>query len=392
MDFRLTEDQEQFREGICEFLKGELTSDVFSRYEDLTESSLVSADWVRGFRERLAATGYLSMGWPIEYGGGGRDMVYQLLFHEEYHYHQGPDLGAAYTYLAPSIMLLGSDEQKNFFLPRIARGEIDLFVGYSEPEAGSDLANLQCRAVLDGDEFVVHGQKLFSSRAQHAEYAWMVVRTDPNVPKHKGISLLIVDMKSPGITIGYYKTMSGWLHPTVYFDSVRVPRSSLVSELNRGWYHVMAALDFERASIGNPGQVLRQYDILLKYCKETYQGGHPLINDPRVGSLLAKLAAEVRACRSMAYWVASIHARGEYPQHETSLAALFKRETVRSIQTAHLSLLGAWGQLRPHSPSAPLDGKVEHAYLNDMFYHFAAGGMDITRNVIARRGLGLPRD
>ena len=392
MRFQLTVDQERFRSDLCQFLQNELTAEIVRQNEDLTDDSRYKWGFVKSFRKRLAAEGYVGMDWPVEHGGGDKDMVYQVLYHEEMDYHNAPGLTATYTFLPPAIMLYGTEEQKQEFLPRIRRGEIAFFLGYSEPEAGSDLANLQCHAVLEGDEFVINGQKLFSTTANHADYAWLAVRTDPDAPKHRGISLLIVDMKSPGISLDWYKTMAGWWHHGVHFDNVRVPRSMLVGELNRGWYHIMGAIDYERASIGNPGQVVRQFDQLLTYCRQTKHNGGYIIDGLPVRNLLADLAADVRAARLTAYWVASMHAYGEHPQHETSLAGLFKREAVRRIQVAHLELMGPYAQLSPGSKWAPLDGHIERGYRNDMLFHFAAGGFDITRNVIAGRGLGLPRD
>jgi hypothetical protein len=289
-------------------------------------------------------------------------------------------------------MLLGTEEQKRLLLPRLSGGELDILVGYSEPEAGSDLANLQCRAVLEGDEFVVNGQKLFSSGADHCHYCWLAVRTDPDAPKHRGISLLIVDMKSPGITIDWYKTMGDWWHHGVHFDNVRVPRSMLVGEMNRGWYHIMAAIDFERAANGNPGHAVRLYDLLVQFCRETQRNGHSLMDDPAVRNLLVDLATDVRCSRLVSYWVASMQAKGMYPQHETSLVTMVMRETAMRLSAASTELMGPYAQLRPGSRWALLDGEMEHAYRNDMYFSFAAGGFDITRNVIARRGLGLPRD
>ena len=392
MQFQLTEEQESFRRDVCQLLQKELTPEVRQAHHDPSESSGYAWRWVKEFRKNLAEKGYIGIGWPKEYGGSSKDMVHQVLFFEEMDYHGAPSLGSTFTYLAMGIILFGTEEQKRFFLPRIRSTELDFFQGYSEPEAGSDLANLQCRAVLEGDEFVVNGQKLFSSEAHHADWAFMMVRTNTEVRKHRGISILLIDMKNPGISLGWYKTMSGWWHHGVYFDNVRVPRSNLLGELDQGWYHGMAILDYERASIGNPGDTVRLYDRLVAYCRETKRNGGYLIDDPQVRNTLADLAADVQAARLAAYWVASMHAQGQHPQHETSLAGLFKREAARRIQYAHMELMGPYANLWRGSKWAPQEGEVAYDYVNDMFFHFAAGGFDITRNVIAVRGLQLPRD
>lgn len=391
MEFEFDEEQRQYQGTLRKFLEAELSSSVRKRYADPEDNSGYQVKFVEEFRKKLARQGLIGVGWPEEAGGGGKDMVYDLIFYEEMDYNHAPHLSPAYTILPPALSMLGTEEQKKTFLPKIAAGEIDMFLGYSEPEAGSDLANLQCKAILDGDEFVVNGQKLFSSQANNADYAWMAVRTDQNVPKHKGISLMIIDMKSPGISIDSYKTMGGWWHFGVQFENVHVPRGNLFGELNKGWYHLMTALDFERASNGNPGHVVRLFDDLLDYCRETLRDGSPLVEDPRVRNVLSDLAADVRSAQLVSYWVASMHAKGMYPQHETSLASLHMRETARKISTAHMELLGPYAQLQRGSNQAPQDGSAEFYYRNDMFFSFAAGGSDITRNVIASRGLGLPR-
>ena len=392
MEFRFTEDQKSFRRDVCQFLQKELTPEVRQVHQDLSESSGLAWPWVKEFRKKLAERGYIGVGWPKEYGGGGRDMVYQVLFFEEMDYHGAPSLAPTYTYLTMGIILFGTEEQKRFFLPGLSSGELDLFQGYSEPNAGSDLANLQCRAVLEGDEFVVNGQKLFSTGAHHADWAFMLVRTNTEVRKHRGISMLLIDMNTPGISLDWYKTMSGWWHHGVHFDNVRVPRSNLLGELDQGWYHGMAVLDYERAANGNPGIVTREYDQLIAYCKETKQNGGYLIDDPRVRNLLADLAADVQASRLMAYQVASMHAQGLQPQAEATLVSLAMRETARKIDAASVELLGPYANLWRGSKWAPLDGAQVYNYIRNTVMQFAVGGFDISRNVIATRGLQLPRD
>lgn len=392
MEFEFSQEQQGFREELCQFLRDELTPEVRREHSDPSESLGYSWGFVRGFRRRMAQRGYIGVGWPKEAGGGGKDMVYQVLFQEEMEYHEAPMLAATDIQIPQAILLFGTEEQKRFFLPRIRAGEAVFFLGYSEPEAGSDLASLQCRAVLEGDEFVVNGQKLFSSQANHADYGWMAVRTDPNSPKHRGISLMIVDMRSPGISLQSFTTMGGWKHPAVAFDDVRVPRNMLVGEINRGWYQLMTAIDVERVNNGSPGHVTRLFDNLLAYCRETRRGAQRLIDMPTVRATLADLAADVQSTRLVAYWAASMYAQGLLPQHETSLVSLVMRETARKVSAAHLELLGPYAQLQRGSKWAPQEGEAEFHYRNDMFFSFAAGGFDITRTVIARRGLGLPRD
>jgi alkylation response protein AidB-like acyl-CoA dehydrogenase len=391
MRFTFTDEQQAFRDEVCTFLRQELTPEVVARHRDPSEATGYAWDFCLAFRKRLAERGYLGLSWPPDYGGAGKDMISQLILAEEMEYHRAPGLDGTITYIPPAIMAYGSEDQKRTLLPRIAAGELTFFLGYSEPGAGSDLASLRTRAVADGDAFVISGDKAFSSEAQHADYGWVAVRTDPEAPKHRGISLFIVSMQSPGISMGGFTTISGWRHATVTFDNVRVPRANLVGELNRGWYYIMGAIDFERASLGNPGMTQRLFDRLVEYCQTTHRNGTPLIKDPVVRQRLAELYAEVEGVRLMSYRVGSMHAEGLQPQHETSLSVLVKRETVHALQSYGVELLGPMGQLRLHDPLAPAGGGIVHDYLDKIYFSFAAGGFDITRNVIAARGLGLPR-
>lgn len=391
MRFALTDDQRIFRQAVCQFMTRELTPEVVARHYDANEARNYSWDFCLAFRKKLAAHGYVGIGWAQEYGGAGKDMIYQLILAEEMEYHQAPGMDGTLTYIPQAIMAYGSEEQKRTLVPRIATGELTFFLGYSEPGAGSDLAALRMQAEVDGDDFVLTGEKVFSSEAQHADYGWVAARTDPDTPKHRGISLFIVDMHSPGISMGGFTTMSGWHHPTVAFDQVRVPKSALVGEVNRGWYYIMGAIDFERASLGNPGMAMHAFERLVQHCKTTRRHGKLLIEDALVQQRLAELYTDVEAVRLMSYWVGSMHARGQQPQHETSLSVLAKRETVRALDTYGAELLGPHVQLHRGDPLAPAAGEILHDYLDRMYFSFAAGGFDITRNVIATRGLGLPR-
>lgn len=389
MEFDLTPEQEEFRAELCGFLQRELTDEVRWANRDLNEQDGWSVEFTKQFRRRLGEAGYLGISWPAEYGGGGKDMLFQTIFVEEMEYHRAPGLDRSITYVPQAIATYGSEEQKAMFLPRLRRGEIAFFVGYSEPEAGSDLASLQTRAEDHGDYFVITGQKAYSSGAHMADYGWVAVRTDPDAPKHRGISLFIVDMKIPSIHITTHRTVAGWQHHSVYFDRVRVPRSMLVGELNMGWRIIMGAIDLERAALAAPGLVRFQLDRLIAHCLRPETGTS--LDDATVVDRLVRLAVEVEAARLLSYWVASMHAHGKAPQHETSLAVLYKRETARQADVIGVELLGPFAPLHEGPSWSPLAGEVEREYRDHLYFHFAAGGFDITRNVIAVRGLGLPR-
>ncbi len=332
------------------------------------------------------------MGWPAEYGGGGKDLVYQMIFAEEIEYHRAPSLEPAIGYIPQVLLDHGTEEQKLFFLPRLRRGELAVFLGYSEPEAGSDLANIKTVAVEGTDGYVITGQKVYSSYADISDYGFVVARTDPSSVRHRGLSLFLVDMRSPGINLSSYRTVAGTDHHSVHFDHVVVPKTGLVGQLHQGWRVLMGAIDFERATIASPGLLDRQLDRLIAHSLTSDEAGtRPIIEDPVATDRLVTLAVEMEAARLYAYHVADLQARGERPQHETSLAVLLKREAARLADVAAVELLGPYAQLRGDTPLAPFQGAVEHEYREHLFFSFAAGGFDITRAVIATRGLGLPR-
>ena len=393
MDLELTPEQLAFRAEVRGFLARELTPAVWQAQRDLSEQGMWTAQFTKAFRKKLGVAGYIGMGWPEEFGGGGRSRVYQAIFWDEMEYFRAPGLDRSITYVPNALLAFGSEEQKRLLLPQVMRGELAWFVGYSEPEAGSDLASLKTAAIEDPQtgDFIITGQKSFSSDAHMADYGWVAVRTDPALSKHRGLSLFIVDMKSPGVEITRYPTLAGWTHHAVYFNAVRVPRSMMVGQLHEGWRVVMGAIDFERAALASHGLVGFQFDRLLGWCAEARAGNAPLLDDPVVQDDLVGLAIESEGTRLMTYWLASLHARGLMPQHETSLALLVKRETARRFDVAGMALLGQFAPLRPGSPWAQLGGEIEVEYRDRLYFQFAAGGFDITRNVVAQRGLGLPR-
>ena len=389
MDFEFNDEQLAFRNEVCEFLRSELTPEVCRLHRDPTEQGGWSATFTAQFRRMLGERGYISLTWPKTWGGSERDAIYGLLLAEELEYHRAPALDRSITYIPPALLRYGSEQQKAELLPRIRRGEVAWFVGYSEPEAGSDLASLTTRAVDDGDAFILTGQKAFSSDAHIADFGWVAARTDPTASKHHGISVFIVDMTSPGVHLSTQQTMAGWTHHAVYFDGVRVPKEHLVGGLNNGWSVIVGAIDIERAALATPGLLRLQLDRLVAWCTQGW--GSRRVDDPVVTERLCELAVEVEASRAMSYWVASLDAQGKRPQHETSMALLYKRETARRLDVAGLEMLGHHGLLRGPSRWAPFNGDIEAEYRDHVYFHFAAGGFDITRNVIATRGLGLPR-
>ncbi len=387
MDFRFTPEEEAFREEVGSFARNELPPDWLGAEEEYTPEV-----WplTRVTSPKLGQRGWLSLGWPREYGGQEASLTTQLVFQEEATYWGVPGSGMGIggtAWVAPSLLMYGTPEQKQEHLPPIASGERFWCTGYSEPGAGSDLASLSTRARLDGDCFVVDGQKVWTSAAHVADWCWLAVRTDPDAPQHRGISVLLVDMKTPGITVRPLLNMAG-MHSfnEVYFDGVRVPRSNLVGELHRGWYVVMTALDFERAwpGVRYASIARRLLDEVLKYAREAGL-------KPQQRTRLAQIAVEAAVGRALAWRVVDVLNHDRVPNFEASQVKVFTTELVARAAQTGLEILGLYGQLGPGSPHTRLQGWIEQLYQVIVGNLIAGGSSEVQRNIIAIRGLGLPR-
>ena len=391
MDFRLTAEQQRFRAQVEEFLRGELPEGWEERFAgDGGGTGDAAWEFARRFTLRLAERKWLAMAWPAEYGGLGADHMTQMLYNEAMAYHRAPGGGGmGVAWVGPAIMLYGTDEQKQRFLPRITSGEDVWCTLYSEPGAGSDLAALQTRAVADGDEFVLNGQKIWTSGAHRSNWGWLAARTDPDAPKHKGISTFVVPMDAPGITVRPLVNMAGQHgFNEVFFEDVRIPKEYLVGELNRGWYHVAVALDFERSGI----QAYAGGRHALEEITANAHGHRSLWErNPQVRLELADRAVEVATSTLIAYRIPWMQSRGKIPNYEASMSKLFGSELTQRIAATGLKVLGPLGQAAPGTRLAPLKGRLEQAYLTSVAVTIAAGTSEIQRGIIATRGLGLPR-
>jgi alkylation response protein AidB-like acyl-CoA dehydrogenase len=396
MDFRFSPEEESFRGEIREFLQAELPSDWSSSTTlsgGLGEGSEDRWEFLRGFQKKLAAKGWLTLGWPEEHGGLGASHMMQVVYNEEMTFHRAPvQLGVGPDRVGPTIILYGTDEQREQHLPGIMNADTVWCQGFSEPGSGSDLASLQTRAEADGDTFIINGQKIWTSLAHKADWCILLVRTDPDAPKHKGISYLLVDMRSPGIEIRPLVDITNrHAFNEVFFDNVRVPRTALVGELNAGWYVAAATLDFERSGINRVVAGLRTYVDLVAYAAQTKRNGGSIIDEPGTRHKLADLAIEFQLGRLLAYRVASMQVKGQVPNAEASMSKLYGSELQQRLASAGLEILGLDGQLAPGVRYAPLAGSLEQYYLHAAGLTVAAGTSEIQRNIIAGRGLGLPR-
>jgi 3-oxocholest-4-en-26-oyl-CoA dehydrogenase alpha subunit len=383
MDFRFSAEQESFRAEVREFMEREwlpLAEEAEAEREGFIHNQAIA--------KRLAEKGWLTMSWPQEYGGQGADPIKQTIFREESAYFRAPDGGQGPRMVGPMIMVHGNEEQRLRFLPPIARADVFWCQGFSEPGAGSDLASLQTRAVRDGDDYVINGQKIWTSNARKADWIHVLARTDAEAPKHRGISYFLVDMKTPGVTIRPIVNPAGGAgFAETFFEDVRVPKQNMIGEENRGWYVAATTLDFERSGINYPAEARRTLEELLGFVHE-----HPeLLRRPGVRSQLAELAIEIDIARWLAYRVAFMQAKGQIPNYEASIGKVFGTEMQQRLSNVALNLLGQYGQLEHEDSRAPLRGYIEFKYIWQTSPTIFAGTSEIQRNIIATRGLGLPR-
>ncbi len=391
MDFRFTPQEQAFRQEIRDWLKTNLPDNVPG---ERLSGDAANLNVYKQFAQRLATKGWVAPHWPKEYGGLGLSVVEQLVFNEEMAEANAPmgysTIGTGWV--GPTLIVYGTDEQKQRFLPQITAGDVMWCQGFSEPNAGSDLASLKTSAVRDGDDYVINGQKIWTSGAHYADWMILIARTDPEAPKHKGISYFLVDMKAQGLsTTPLIDMMDNHAFNEVFFDNVRVPRENLLGEENRGWYMAATTLDFERSSIGGAVGAGRMVRDLTQYCVDTPWNGHRLIDESRVRSRLSDAAIEAELGRLLSYRVVTLQSRGAVPNYEASIAKLFNTDMQLRMARSGLEIMGLYGQLDHQDKYAPLKGRFERQYLWQTGLAVGGGTTEIQKNIIAMRGLGLPR-
>ncbi len=390
MQYKFTKEENTFRQELLDFLKAELPPKW--RY-GLIETADEDSDVARAMRRKLADRGWLTMGWPKEYGGQDASPITQLVFNEEMAYYRAPGKDAfGIGMLGPALMMHGTEEQKRKYLPAIAEGRINWCQGFSEPGSGSDLASLQTRAVEDGDDFVISGQKIWTSGAHHADRFFMLARTNPEAPKHRGITFFLGDMSDPGVEVRPIVSATGrHSFNEVFFDNVRVNKAEIVGEVNRGWYVAMTLLGFERSTVEWPAAARRALEELIDYAKETRSNGSRLIDDPRVRNKLADAAIDIEVSRMLCYRVAWLATQGHSPDDAGSIAKVYSTAMLKRFSETGMQVMGLTGQLRADSKYAALEGGMRHMYLETIGVNIAGGTSEIQKNIIATRGLGLPR-
>lgn len=392
MELRFTEEQERFRKDLLDFIGKEIPSTWTEEW--LGESDDLSWALSKEFARKMGRKGWLGIAWPKEYGGGGRSQMEQLIFDEELAYHRAPALPywLAINRVGPSILAFGTEAQKGQHVAGITSGETTWCQSFTEPNAGSDLASLQCRAVSDGDYFRITGEKIFTSYAHRSQWAVLLARTDPSVPSHRGITYFLVDLKTPGIRVQPMEDMHGEIHTCrLYLDNARVPKENILGEVNHGWYVATATLDYERSGVHNAAEALRIFEDLMKFVREATEDGVPLTQDPLVRHNLADMATDIHVARLHAYRLAWMMQQGIRPNVEASACRLQATEMRRRLANIAVKLLGPHGQLKKGSKWAYLNGSIERFYVEGVVDTIAVGTSEIQRNVLAIRGLGLPR-
>jgi alkylation response protein AidB-like acyl-CoA dehydrogenase len=331
---------------------------------------------------QMGADGWLALGWPVEFGGQARSAVDQLVFAEEAAVAGAPVPFLTINTVGPTIMRFGTPEQRAFFLPRIAAGELHFSIGYSEPGAGTDLAALRTRAVRDGDGYVINGQKMWTSLIEHADYVWLACRTDPDAERHRGLSVLIVPTDAPGFSWTPVRTMAGVTTSATYYSDVRVPASALVGEENRGWGLITNQLNHERVSLTGSGPLFRALADVTRWARET-----GAIEQEWVRVHLARVHAKAEALKLMSWRVAAEQTPGPAAASATKL---YGSELATEVYRLLMEVLGPAACVRDGSPGAVLGGRIERLHRSSLILTFGGGTNEVQRDMIAATALGLP--
>ncbi len=393
MDFNYTPQEEAFRQELRAWLEANLPKeydpDLFEE-KDAEERWQIQLAW----QKKLHQGRWVGVHWPKEYGGRGATLIEQAIYQQEMARLRAPGIANSLgvSIVGPTLMYWGTEEQKRRFIPKILSAEEIWCQGYSEPGSGSDFASLQTRAVEEGDDFVVNGQKVWTSYAHKADWCILVVRTDPEAPKHKGLSYLLVDMKTPGITVRPLVQITGDAEfNEVFFEEVRVPKKNLVGEKNRGWQVALTTLMFERANFGMMGRLEPQLHQLIELARRVSLNGHPALEDSAVRQKIAQFAIEVEALKYNGYRQLTRQLRGDPPGPEGSIGKLFGSElNLRMVHFA-MELLGPYAPLQTDSPLNLDRGRWARRALGSRAATIAGGTSEIMRNIIGERILGLPK-
>jgi alkylation response protein AidB-like acyl-CoA dehydrogenase len=392
VDFDFSPEQLAFRDEVEAFLDANDDPVVF----DVTRENMAQVADIperRAMMGKIAQQGWLGITWPKEWGGQEGDGVYEYLLNEALARRGGPQIGKGIGIIGKTILRHGSERMQKEFLPKILSNEIDFAVGYSEPDAGSDAASMKLKATRDGDGWRLNGQKTWTTSAHFAEWYWVGARTDPEAPKHHGITLFLVPLDDPGITINAIWTMGDERTNDVFFDNVFVHDDYVVGELNHGFQYISEALDLERFTMFTYSPIKQRLDLLCDYVATETIDDQPLREDPVIRKQIARLSTEAEVARVLGLrFVAKAQKGGAPPTSEASEYKLYATELSKRLANASMDLGGPGSQLRVKTEEAPMKGRAESTYRYTVIDTVGGGGSEIQKNIISRRKLGLPKN
>jgi alkylation response protein AidB-like acyl-CoA dehydrogenase len=392
VDFDFSPDQTAFSEKVERFLDANPDTEVF----DVTRENMaqvVDTPARRAYMRKMADQGWLGITWPEEWGGQDGDGVYEYLLNEALAGRGGPQIGKGVGIIGKTLLAHGSEKLKAEFLPKILSNEVEFAVGYSEPEAGSDAASMKLRAVRDGAGWRLNGQKTWTTSAHFAEWYWVGARTDPDAPKHHGITLFLVPMDHPGITVRGIWTMGDERTNDVFFDDVWVSDDYVVGELNKGFQYISQALDLERFTMFSFAPIQQRLNVLTEYVREATRDDEPLREDPVVRKQVATLVTEAAVARLLGLRVVAAAAGGgKPPTVEASGYKLYATELSKRLANASMDIASPGTQLRVGTEDAPMTGRADSTYRYTVLDTIGGGTSEVQKNIISRRGLGLPKN
>jgi alkylation response protein AidB-like acyl-CoA dehydrogenase len=392
VDFDFSPEQQAFVKEVEQFLDENDDPEVF----DLTRENMaqiVDTPPRRAFMAKMGERGWLGMTWPKEYGGSEGEGVYEYLLNEALARRGGPQIGKGVGIIGKTILAHGNERLKREFLPKILRNEVEFAVGYSEPDAGSDAASMKLRATRDGDGWRLNGQKTWTTSAHFAEWIWVGARTDPDVAKHFGITLFLVPLDDPGITVRAIWTMGDERTNDVFFDNVFVHDDYVVGELNKGFQYISEALDLERFTMFTYSPIQQRLELLCEHVSNATRDDQPLKDDPVIRSRIAQLVTQAEVARVLGLRVVAASMKGGAPPTvESSEYKVYATELSKRLADAAMDIVGHEAQLRVGTDDAPMGGRTESTYRYTVLDTIGGGTSEVQKNIIARRKLGLPKN
>ncbi|MCH2173006.1 acyl-CoA dehydrogenase family protein [Myxococcota bacterium] len=390
MNFDLKPEEQDFEHEVEAFLRENASPEVMDPHPEQL-SQTVDTLPKRAFMRKLAERGWLGMSWPKEYGGGELSGIYDFVLTEALSRHGAPQPGKGVGIVGKTIIRHGNAKLKEYFLPRIIRGEIEFAIGYSEPQSGSDAASMQLQAKKVEGGWKLDGHKIWTTSAHFADWYWVGARTDPD-EKHGGITLFLVEMDHPGLSIHATWTIGDERTNEVFFDDVFVSDDFVVGEVNKGWRYICEALDLERFAMMPVGPLEEKVAALVDWARNKKRDDEPMRKDPETRRRVAQAVTQLEVARMLQRRVISEALQDRVPTVESSRYKLYMNELGQRVANWALDLMGAAGQLKPGDPDAPVGGRFERSYRYTVVDTIGGGTSEIQKNIIAQRGLGLPRN